>query len=197
PRHVRLQSDDLPAPRVFRNGSSPSFLLTCSQNHSPGLPLWRPFSQSRPCCMSPDSDLDSPHLAQLSALLPQHDSLLPPPPPPTSSGSTLKSSWQGSPRLTSSNLAPAAHSCLSSASPLIFVSQTDPPAHQASTSSSTPVIPQSSLLHAYHPWILSSTPFISLNISGVCLQLGHVSFLFYALPAPSPLLCPSHRRSPR
>ncbi|MEQ2280412.1 hypothetical protein AMECASPLE_019499 [Ameca splendens] len=85
--HVRLQSDDLAAPCVARNGSSPSFLLTCSKNHSPGLPLWCPFSQSRPCCMSPDSDLDLSHLAQLSALLPQHDSLLP---PPTSSGSALK-----------------------------------------------------------------------------------------------------------
>ncbi|MEQ2242725.1 hypothetical protein ILYODFUR_038988 [Ilyodon furcidens] len=84
---------------------------------------------------------------------------------------------------------------LHAASPLIFVSQTDPPAPQASTSSSTPVILQSSLLHAYRPWILSSAPFISLNISRVRLQLGHVSFLFSALPAPSPLLGPSHRRS--
>ncbi|MED6232463.1 hypothetical protein ATANTOWER_030631, partial [Ataeniobius toweri] len=72
-------------------------------------------SQSRPCCMSPGSDLDSSHLAQLSVLLPQHDSLLPPPPPSTSSGSTLKSSCQASSRFTSSTLAPAAHSCLSSA----------------------------------------------------------------------------------
>ncbi|KAK5620741.1 hypothetical protein CRENBAI_019388 [Crenichthys baileyi] len=114
PRHVRLQSDDLAAPRVVRNGSSPSF-LTCLQNHLPGLPLWRPFSQSRRCCMSPDSDLDSSHLAQLSALLPQHNFLLPTPPPSTSSRSTLKSSCQPSPRLTSSTLAPPAHSCLSSA----------------------------------------------------------------------------------
>ncbi|MEQ2272398.1 hypothetical protein XENORESO_021528 [Xenotaenia resolanae] len=86
---------------------------------------------------------------------------------------------------------------LHAASPLIFVSQTDPPAPQASTSSSTPVILQSSLLHAYRPWILSSAPFISLNISRVRLQLGHISFLFSALPAPSPLLGPSHRRSRR
>ncbi|KAK5621001.1 hypothetical protein CRENBAI_015651 [Crenichthys baileyi] len=111
PRHVRLQSDDLAAPRVDREGSSPSFLLTCSQIYSPGLPLCR-HSQSRPCCMSPDSDLDVSHLAQLSALLPQHDSLFP---PPTSSRSALKSSCQASARLTSSTLAPATHSCLSSA----------------------------------------------------------------------------------
>ncbi|MEQ2281817.1 hypothetical protein AMECASPLE_034263 [Ameca splendens] len=44
PSHVRLQSDNLAAPCVVRDGSSPSFHLTSSQNHSPGLPLWRPFS---------------------------------------------------------------------------------------------------------------------------------------------------------
>ncbi|MEQ2168678.1 hypothetical protein GOODEAATRI_017275 [Goodea atripinnis] len=44
PRHVRLQSDDLAGPRIVCDGPSPSFLLTYSQNHSPGLPLWRPFS---------------------------------------------------------------------------------------------------------------------------------------------------------
>ncbi|KAK5623059.1 hypothetical protein CRENBAI_020560 [Crenichthys baileyi] len=62
--------------------------------------------------MSPDSDLDVSRLAQLSALLLQHDSLLS---PPTSSGSAIKSSCQASLRLTSSTLAPAAHSCLFSA----------------------------------------------------------------------------------
>ncbi|MEQ2247870.1 hypothetical protein ILYODFUR_013479 [Ilyodon furcidens] len=64
--------------------------------------------------MSPDSDVDLSHLAQLSALLPQHNSLLPPP-PSTSCGSAVKSSCQASPRLTYSTLAPAAHSCLFSA----------------------------------------------------------------------------------
>ncbi|MEQ2220761.1 hypothetical protein ILYODFUR_008720 [Ilyodon furcidens] len=189
PCHVRLQSDDLSAPHVVRDGSSPSFLLTYSQNQSPGIPLWHPFSvipsPDRAACIH-DSDLDLFHLTQLSALLPQHDSLLPPPPPSSSS-------CQASPRLTSSILAPAAHSCLSSAcsfSLLIFVSQTDNPTPQAWTSSSTPVIPQSSLLHAYLPWILSSAPFISLNFSEVRLQLGHVRFLFSALPAHSPLLGP-------
>ncbi|KAK5611341.1 hypothetical protein CRENBAI_018286 [Crenichthys baileyi] len=103
PCHVRLQSDEMAAPHVVCDGSLPSFLLTCSQKHSPGLH----HSQSKPCCKSPGSDLDSSHLAQLSALLPQHDSLTPPPPPSTSTGRALKSFCQASPRLTSSTLAPA------------------------------------------------------------------------------------------
>ncbi|MED6234495.1 hypothetical protein ATANTOWER_031839 [Ataeniobius toweri] len=145
------------------------------------------FSQSRSCCMSPDSDLDLSRLAQ-----PPADSLLP---PSTLSGSALKSSCQASPRLISSTLAPACF--LHTASPLIFYSQTDPPAPQASTSSSTPVIPQSSPLHAYRPWILSSAPFISLNLSGVRLQLGYVSFLSPLSRRPARSSAPPTRRSPR
>ncbi|MEQ2291082.1 hypothetical protein AMECASPLE_009802 [Ameca splendens] len=44
PRHVRLQSDNLMASHIVRDGRSPSFLLTSSQNHSSGLLLCHPFS---------------------------------------------------------------------------------------------------------------------------------------------------------
>ncbi|KAK5606300.1 hypothetical protein CRENBAI_023890, partial [Crenichthys baileyi] len=94
PRHVRLQSDDLAAPHVLEE-SSPFFLVTCSQNHSPGLPLWSPFS------VIPSPDLAACLLTPIWIN-------------PTSL-STPKSSCQASPRLTISTLAPAAYSCLSSA----------------------------------------------------------------------------------
>ncbi|MEQ2301344.1 hypothetical protein AMECASPLE_034899 [Ameca splendens] len=192
PRHVRLQSDDLAAPRVDRNGSSPSFLLYSSQNHSPGLPLWRLFSQSRSCRMPPDSDLDLSRLAQLSTLLLQCDSLLP---PPTSSRSVLKSSCQASPRLISSTLALAAHSCLFSA--CSFSSDL----HLSNRSSRTSSFDV--FFYSSHPSIFSSSCISSMDSLQRSIHLTqHLrsspptwlrQLPLPALPAPSPLLGPSHQ----
>ncbi|MEQ2307514.1 hypothetical protein AMECASPLE_019026 [Ameca splendens] len=165
----------------------PSFLLARRTIHLD--------SQSRPCCMSPDYDLDSPHLAQLSTLLPQHNSLLPSPPPPTSSRSALKSSSQASPRLTSSTLAPPAHSCLSSACSFSSDLHLSNPSFRTSSFDV--------FFYSSHPSIFSASCISSMNSLQRSihltqhLQLGYVSFLFSALPAFSPLLGPSHRRSPR
>ncbi|MEQ2226092.1 hypothetical protein ILYODFUR_024069, partial [Ilyodon furcidens] len=143
--------------RVRRYGQFPALpchrtssflLLTGLQEHTPGsrLDVPAPSSQLRAYAISPGFDLDSSHLAQLSGLLPHHDSSLSPPPPPSTSlesGGLKKSFHPPAKRrraCPASTPPPATTSTgLSSAA----VSALIPTAPQASTSSSTPAILQS------------------------------------------------------
>ncbi|KAK5611499.1 hypothetical protein CRENBAI_015729 [Crenichthys baileyi] len=101
--------------------------------------------------------------------------------------------------LTSSTLAPAAHSCLFSA---CSFSSDLRLSNRSSRTSSFDVF-----FYSSHPSIFSASCISSMNSLQRSIHLTQhlrsspptwpISFLFSALPAPSPLLGPSHRRSPR